>query len=129
MQILINTSSMTPIYEQIADQIKKLIKSEALKAGDPLPSVRSFAKDYKISALTVKKAYDVLDEEGFIRKIHGKGSYVSEISVNVVLEEQQKILENELEEWIMKAIRQGFSREDVTTMFNLLMEEKYDKNR
>ncbi|HAM29984.1 MAG TPA: GntR family transcriptional regulator [Erysipelotrichaceae bacterium] len=129
MQILINTSSMTPIYEQIADQIKKLIKSEALKAGDPLPSVRSFAKDYKISALTVKKAYDVLDEEGFIRTIHGKGSYVAEISVNVVLEEQQKILENELEEWIMKAIRQGFSREDVTAMFNLLMEEKYDKNR
>ncbi len=129
MQILINTSSMTPIYEQIADQIKKLIKSETLKAGDPLPSVRSFAKDYKISALTVKKAYDVLDEEGFIRTIHGKGSYVAEISVNVVLEEQQKILENELEEWIMKAIRQGFSREDVTTMFNLLMEEKYDKNR
>lgn len=129
MQILINTSSMTPIYEQIADQIKKLIKSEALKTGDPLPSVRSFAKDYKISALTVKKAYDVLDEEGFIRTIHGKGSYVAEISVNVVLEEQQKILENELEEWIMKAIRQGFSREDVTAMFNLLMEEKYDKNR
>ncbi len=54
---------------------------------------------------------------------------MAEISVNVVLEEQQKILENELEEWIMKAIRQGFSREDVTTMFNLLMEEKYDKNR
>lgn len=91
--------------------------------------MRSFAKDYKISALTVKKAYDVLDEEGFIRTIHGKGSYVAEISVNVVLEEQQKILENELEEWIMKAIRQGFSREDVTAMFNLLMEEKYDKNR
>ena len=127
MNILINTSSMTPIYEQIADQIKQLIKSEVLKPNDPLPSVRTFAKDYKISALTVKKAYDVLDEEGFIHTIHGKGSYVAQISINVVQEEQQKILESELEEWIQKAIRLGFSQEDLETMFNLLMEEKYDK--
>lgn len=129
MHILINTSSMTPIYEQIADQIKQLIKSEVLKPDDPLPSVRAFAKDYKISALTVKKAYDVLDEEGFIHTVHGKGSYVAQISVNVVQEEQQKVLESELEEWIQKAIRLGFSKEDLETIFNLLMEEKYDKSR
>ena len=123
MQLLINTSSMTPIYEQIADQIKQLIKSGDLKENDPLPSVRALAKDYKISALTVKKAYDVLDEEGFIHTVHGKGSYVAAISLNVVLEE------DELEEWISKAQRLGFSKTDLVTMFHLLMEEKYDKSK
>ncbi|TGY66560.1 GntR family transcriptional regulator [Dubosiella muris] len=129
MQLLINTSSMTPIYEQIADQIKQLIKSGDLKENDPLPSVRALAKDYKISALTVKKAYDVLDDEGFIHTVHGKGSYVAAISLNVVLEEQQKVLEDELEEWISKAQRLGFSKTDLVTMFHLLMEEKYDKSK
>ncbi len=125
MQLLINTSSMTPIYEQIADQIKQLIKSGDLKENDPLPSVRALAKDYKISALTVKKA----DDEGFIHTVHGKGSYVAAISLNVVLEEQQKVLEDELEEWISKAQRLGFSKTDLVTMFHLLMEEKYDKSK
>ena len=61
--------------------------------------------------------------------MHGKGSYVAAISLNVVLEEQQKVLEDELEEWISKAQRLGFSKTDLVTMFHLLMEEKYDKSK
>ncbi len=77
MKIIINTSLMVPIYEQIVDQIKTLIRNGELKENDILPSVRTLSKDLKISALTVKKAYDSLESEGFTVTVHGKGTYVA----------------------------------------------------
>ena len=71
MKIIINHSSMVPIYEQLIEQIKAMILNEELKADDSLPSVRTLAKELKISALTVKKAYDNLEEEGFTVTVHG----------------------------------------------------------
>ena len=77
MKIIINTSLMVPIYEQIVDQIKKLIRNGELKENDALPSVRALSKELRISALTVKKAYDHLENEGFTVTVHGKGTYVA----------------------------------------------------
>ena len=77
MDIIVNHSSMQPIYEQIGDQIKEKIMHGILKEDTPLPSVRTLAKELKVSALTVKKAYDALEEEGFVITIHGKGSFVA----------------------------------------------------
>ena len=77
MNIIINHSSMQPIYEQIMGQIKERIMHGELKEDTALPSVRIFAKELKVSALTVKKAYDGLEEEGFIVTVHGKGSFVA----------------------------------------------------
>ena len=73
---MINNSSMQPIYEQIVEQIKQQILQGKLKEGEALSSVRVLAKDLKISALTVKKAYDYLEQEGLIATVHGKGSFV-----------------------------------------------------
>ncbi|MFQ7840037.1 MAG: GntR family transcriptional regulator, partial [Thomasclavelia spiroformis] len=72
MKIIINNSSMTPIYEQIVDQIKAMIINGELVANTVLPSVRSLSKELKISALTVKKAYDQLEQTGFTITVHGK---------------------------------------------------------
>ena len=77
MKIIINNSSMQPIYEQILGQIKNCIMRGELKEEEMLPSVRSLAKDLRVSALTVKKAYDTLEQEGFIITVHGKGSFVA----------------------------------------------------
>ena len=77
MHIIINNSSMVPIYEQIIDQIKSAIIRGELQPDTVLPSVRSLSKELKISALTVKKAYDNLEEEGFTVTVHGKGTYVA----------------------------------------------------
>ena len=77
MKIIINSSSMVPIYEQIVDQVKAQIISGELKEDDNLPSVRTLSKELRISALTVKKAYDSLEQEGFTVTIHGKGTYVA----------------------------------------------------
>ena len=97
MNMIINHMSMDPIYEQIIAQIKAQIIDGTLEKGAVLPSVRALAKDLKISALTVKKAYDLLEEEGLIVTVHGKGSFVSEASKSQMKLARQKETEADLE--------------------------------
>ena len=122
MKIMINNSLMTPIYEQIVDRVKALIRSGELKENDNLPSVRALAKELKISALTVKKAYDNLEAEGFTVTVHGKGTYVAATNTDLLLEEQKKEVETDLEMAIQKGRRCGLSDEDIRTLFDLIME-------
>lgn len=122
MRIIINNSIMTPIYEQIVEQIKALIRHGELKENDILPSVRTLSKELKISALTVKKAYDYLEEEGFTVTVHGKGSYVAAVNSELLLEEQKKELEADFESAIQKGRRYGISDDDIKDLFELLME-------
>ena len=122
MKIIINTSSMVPIYEQIIDQIKTMIRKEELKQNDQLPSVRALSKELKICALTVKKAYDELEREGFTVTVHGKGSYVTAANTELMMEEQRKEVEQDLEQAILKGRRYGISDEDIKTLFELILE-------
>lgn len=122
MKIIINTSLMVPIYEQIVDQIKMLIRNGELKENDNLPSVRTLSKELKISALTVKKAYDNLESEGFTVTVHGKGTYVAATNTELLLEEQKKELEADLEQAIQKGTRCGISDEDIKSLFELILE-------
>ena len=122
MKIIINTSLMVPIYEQIVDQIKTLIRGGELKENDSLPSVRALSRELKISALTVKKAYDELEAEGFTVTVHGKGSYVAAANPQLLLEEQKKDLEADLELAIQKGRRYGISDEDIKSLFELILE-------
>lgn len=105
MKIIINHSLMVPIYEQIADQIKAQIRRGELKENDNLPSVRVLSRELKISALTVKKAYDFLESEGFTVTVHGKGTYVAAANTELLLEEQKKEVEADLETAIQKGRR------------------------
>lgn len=123
MKILINHTSMVPIYEQVMDQIKTLIRKGELKENDPLPSVRSLSKDLKISALTVKKAYDNLEEEGLTKTIHGKGTYVTLTNQELLLEEQKQEIETDFEKAIQKGRRCGLSDEEIRSLFELILEE------
>ncbi|MCI9221076.1 MAG: GntR family transcriptional regulator [Lachnospiraceae bacterium] len=123
MRIIINSSSMVPIYEQITDQIKTLIRGGELKENDNLPSVRALSKDLRISALTVKKAYDSLEEEGFAVTVHGKGTYVAAVNQSLLLEEQKKELEADLELAVQKGRRYGISDEDIRSLFELVLED------
>ena len=122
MKIIINTSSMVPVYEQIIDQIKTMIRKQELKQNDQLPSVRALSKELKISALTVKKDYDELEREGFTVTIHGKGSYVTAANTELMMEEQKKEVEQDLEQAILKGRRFGISDEDIKTLFELILE-------
>ena len=121
MKIIINNSLMIPIYEQVVDQIKTLIRNGKLKENDILPSVRTLSKELKISALTVKKAYDTLESEGFTVTVHGKGTYVAAMNAELLLEEQKKEVESDLEKAIQKGRRYGISDEEIRSLFELIL--------
>ena len=123
MKLIINNTSMVPIYEQIMEQIKAQIISGELKENDILPSVRTMAKELKISALTVKKAYDNLEEEGFTVTVHGKGTYVAATNKDLMREEQLKEVEHDLEQAIMKGRRSGLDDEEIRNLFEMIMED------
>lgn len=123
MHIIINTSSMVPIYEQIMDQIKTAIIAGELKEGENLPSVRGMSKELKISALTVKKAYDNLEQQGFTVTVHGKGTFVASVNPELRQEEFRKEVEEELEQTVSKAFRHGLEAEEIRSLFELIMEE------
>ena len=122
MRIIINHSSMIPIYEQTVDQIKKQINDHILQENDPLPFVRLLSKELRISALTVKIAYDTLDEEGLTKTIHGKGTFVLAVNKDL-LEEAKKEIEEYLEKALQKAKQSGVSHKEVKELLELLMEE------
>ncbi|HJC63661.1 MAG TPA: GntR family transcriptional regulator [Candidatus Blautia merdavium] len=123
MKIIINHSSMVPIYEQLMDQIKAMILNGDLKENDILPSVRALAKELKISALTVKKAYDNLETDGFTVTVHGKGTYVASANTELLLEEQKKEVEADLEAAILKGRQCGLKDQEIRELFDLLMED------
>lgn len=123
MNIIINNSSMAPIYEQIVEQMKTAIVSGELKEHVMLPSVRGLSKELKISALTVKKAYDTLEEGGFIVTVHGKGSFVASTNQELMMEEHRKEVEAGLEQMIRKGRQCGMSDEELRSLFNMIMED------
>lgn len=124
MHIILNHSSMVPIYEQLMDQIKSEIVQSVLKEGEALPSVRTLAGELRISALTVKKAYDRLEEEGFVTTVHGKGTYVSASDKQLAIETRRRMVEEEFDRAVDRALSVGMEKEEITELVQLLLEEK-----
>lgn len=124
MELFINNHGSKPIYEQISDQIKALIMSGELKSGEGIPSIRSMAKSLHISVLTVQKAYDKLQEEGFIETTAGKGCFVSAQNQDYYLEEQQKKIEELFNQAIEIARSTGIKLDKLTGLLELLYEEE-----
>ena len=124
MHIILNHSSMVPIYEQLMEQIKSDIIQSELKEGDALPSVRTLAGELRISALTVKKAYDKLEEEGFVTTVHGKGTYVSASDKQLALEARQKAIEDDFDKVIDRALSMGMKKEEISEVVKLILDEK-----
>ena len=90
MYILIDNKSGAPIYDQIVAQIKRQILDGSLAEDEALPSIRSLAKDLRISVITTKRAYEELEQEGFIYTMPGKGSYVAPRDPQLMREENLK---------------------------------------
>lgn len=124
MNLIINHTSMEPIYEQIVAQIKAEVIEGRMTAGDALPSVRVLSKELKISALTVKKAYDNLEEEGLIVTVHGKGSFIAAANQELLMEERRKELEKELEAAVQKARTGGLTVKEIRESFEIIMEDE-----
>lgn len=123
MQIILNHSSMIPIYEQVVEQIRRDIINGTLRPHEPLPSVRGMAAQLRISALTVKKAYDRLEAEGYIVTVHGKGSYIAETDPQLAEEERRRDIAEEFAQVFNKAKLAGLSRRDTIGLLGLTRED------
>lgn len=97
MQIVISNNADKPIYEQITSQIKAMVMCGELKEGDTIPSVRALAKSIHVSVITVRKAYEELQRDGFIETAVGRGSFISACNKELYQEEQQRIAEEHLQ--------------------------------
>lgn len=123
MQIILNNASMIPIYEQLAEQVKSQILSGVLPENEALPSVRALSASLKISALTVKKAYDKLEEDGFVVTVHGKGTYVAPTNRSLALEARRRAVEEEFTRALDKARAVGMTGQEIRELLELLLEE------
>jgi len=119
MRIILNHSSMVPIYEQLMEQIKSEIFE--LKENEALPSVRTLAGELRISALTVKKAYDALEDAGFVTTVHGKGTYVTATDKQLALEARRKAVEDDFMKVIDRARSMGLDNQEIIGIVNLLI--------
>lgn len=122
MNINVQTKSGLPIYEQIERQIKDMIVSGVLKEGEMLPSIRTLAADSKISVITVKRAYEDLEQEGMIYSVQGKGFYVDNPDLQYMKEKQTVGLEEKLIEWVKIAKASGMKKDEAIDMLGILWE-------
>ena len=124
MKIIISNISDIPIYEQIKRQVKSAIMSGDLQEDALLPSLRTLAKDLKISVLTVTKAYTELEEEGFVKNIQGRGCFVLGRGSELLKEHLACKIENSLSEAIDAARVANLSGEELHHLLDILLEEK-----
>jgi len=120
MNIIISNASKEPIYEQITRQIKDNIINGILYQGELLPSIRSLAKELKISVITTKRAYEELEREGFIETVPGKGSYVSAQNKEFLKEKKIKSIEEKLSQAIEDSRLIGLTKEELKEMLDIL---------
>ena len=124
MNILIRTAGGVPIYEQIFTQLRDEICSGALPSGEALPSIRSLARDLRVSVITTKRAYDELEREGFIYTVAGKGCFVAQKNVEMLREENLKKIEGLMQQIAVLAASCNLTEKELIQMFQLLYREE-----
>ena len=124
MEIIISSNTSKPIYEQITSQIKALIISGELETGEPIPSMRALAKSLHVSVITVQKAYEDLQRDGFIETTVGRGSFVSARNKDFYQEEQQRQAEEHLQAAADIGHTSGMPLDKLTELLSIFYEEE-----
>ncbi len=123
MKLIISNSSPVPIYEQIKTSLVEQIIDGTLEENEPLPSIRNLAQDIRVSVLTVKKAYDELERDGYIVSIQGKGTFVATKNLTLIKEKAQKDIESHLETAVELAKKFEIDKETMIELIDLYFEE------
>ncbi|MBU3092992.1 GntR family transcriptional regulator [Clostridium sp. CF011] len=122
MKILISNISNIPLYQQIKDQLKDIIFKGEMSEGDPLPSIRNFATDLKVSILTIRRVYNELEQEGFITSQVGIGTFISAGNLELLRDSKRRIVEQKMQDLIQTAKTLKISKEELNAMMNILYE-------
>lgn len=123
MDIVISNSSPIKLYEQIENQIKSQILNGNLKQGEQLPSIRTLAKELRVSIITTKRAYEELEKEGYIETVAGKGTFVSKTNSERLKEAALSEMECKLEEIIITAKSFGLTLDECIEIFKSIYME------
>lgn len=123
VKTVLSNASGQPLYQQIKDQLKDAILKEELTEGAPLPSIRSFANELKVSVLTIRRVYDELEKEGFVTSQIGVGTFVSAGNVELLRESKRRLVEEKMQEMITLAKTLSISKEELIAMMDILYEE------
>lgn len=124
MEIIISNNRAKPLYEQITVQIKNKIMTGELQTGQPLPSMRALAKSLHISVITVQKAYEDLQRDGFIETNVGRGSFVAASNRDFYQEEQQRKIEEHLQIAIELAHSSGINLDKMINILTIFYNEE-----
>lgn len=124
MEIIISNNTSKPIYEQITSQIKQLIMTGELKPGESIPSMRALAKSLHISVITVQRAYEDLQKDGFIETTVGRGSFVSNYNKEFIQEEKQREVENHLQSAITLSKENGIPLDKLIELLKIFYLEE-----
>jgi len=123
MKIIISNSSSMPIYLQIKNAFISQIISGELQENECIPSIRQLAEDIKISVMTIKKAYDQLEREGYVKSIGGKGTFVAPKNTGLAIERAKKDIEEYMSKAIDLAIKFDITKKEIEDLIELLWEE------
>ena len=126
MKIIISNTSDTPLYQQIKDQIKDAILKNELVEGYPLPSIRSFANDLQVSVLTIRRVYEELEQEGFVKNVQGRGCFVMGRGSELMREQLICKVENGLTDAIKAARIANLPSEELHRLLDILLEANTD---
>ena len=122
MKIIISNTTDSPLYQQIEDQIKDAILKGDLVEGDPLPSIRGFANDLKVSVLTIRRVYEELEQEGFVTSQVGIGTFVSASNIDLLRNSKRRIVEQKMQDMIQTAKSLNITKEELNAMMDILYE-------
>lgn len=123
MKVIISNTSDSPLYQQIKEQIKDAILKNELVEGDPLPSIRSFANDLKVSVLTIRRVYEELEQEGFVVSQVGIGTFVSASNIELLKDTKRRLVEQKMQDMIQTAKSLSISKDELNAMMDILYEE------
>lgn len=123
MKILISNVSDKPLYEQIKEQIKDSIFKGEISEGEQLPSIRNFATELKVSVLTIRRVYDELEQEGFITRQVGIGTFITTGNLELLRDSKRRIVEQKMQDLIQTAKTLKISKEELNSMMDILYEE------
>ena len=123
MKLIIRTNSPTPIYQQIKNAITSQILSGELAEGEALPSIRQLADEIQISVMTIKKAYDELEKEGYLQSRQGKGTFVAPKNMELIWEQKQREIESYMQKIADIANTYSIDRQALEDLFHLFLKE------
>ena len=122
MNIFIDNKTGIPIYNQIYTEIKREIINGGIKENEPLPSIRNLSKDLRISVITTKRAYEELENEGFIYTLPGKGCFVAQKNTELIREDNLKKIEEYMDEILKLSRTISLSNDEVLEMMKTMIE-------